>query len=171
MVRSAQRRCVSSRAGLNLSASRRSCSAGAGLSIKQALLYLTVAATPGVDTIRIRYTGTHAREQGHHLVCMGGRVDTELTTRHGLAHIGAQHQVTEIGVRHDYALPAGQAARIADIEEALDLFVHPTNRLDLTMLVDRAGDRQRLVDREVTDRRKQGAQLAQRGTVALHRSI
>ncbi len=65
----------------------------------------------------------------------------------------------------------GEAARLADIEKALDLFVHRADRLHLALLADRAGERERLLDRHPADRRKKRAHLGNRCAVAIDARI
>jgi hypothetical protein len=78
------------------------------------------------------------------LVDAGDRDRPEAAGGAGLDHVLAQHQVLDVGDRDQHALLAGQPARAADVEEALDLLVDPADRLHLAVLVDRAGDRERL---------------------------
>ena len=59
-----------------------------------------------------------------------------------LAHILAQHQVLDIGCRNDDTLVSRQATHIANIKDALDLFVNTPDRLNLALLVHGPGDRQ-----------------------------
>ena len=102
---------------------------------------------------------------------MMGRVNVKLALGGRLTHFGTQHRVADIAVRDNHTLLAAQATCPADVKKSLDLFIHPANRLNLAMLIDRSGERQRLVDRVVADGRQQCTQLAQSGAVPLHLAI
>ena len=58
----------------------------------------------------------------------------------GSHHLVVQHQVAHVRGRDDHALIAGEAPRLAELEEALDLVVDSADGLHIAMLVDRAGD-------------------------------
>src|SRR5205814_5582518 len=65
----------------------------------------------------------------------------------------------------------GQTRQPAGIEEALDLLVDPADRLDLAMLIDRAGHGETLFDRRLCKRREQREQLGGRGAVAIDPAV
>ena len=90
---------------------------------------------------------------------------------HRCHHVLAQHQVLDVGFRDQHALLAGEPARAANVEEALDLMVGAADGLHLAGLVDRAGDRQRLPDRHSRQSRKQRVKLGRRGAVAVDAAI
>jgi hypothetical protein len=76
-----------------------------------------------------------------------------------------------VGRRNQHALVSGESPRLADIEKAFDLFIDPANRLDVSVLIDRSGDRDRLLDGHICQRREQRIQFGGRGTVPLHGSV
>ena len=65
----------------------------------------------------------------------------------GRSDAPAQGQMLDVGLRNDHRLATRKTALGADIEEALDLLIDTTDRLDITKLVDRAGNGKGLVDR------------------------
>ena len=138
---------------------------------KQTQLNSTIAAVRGIAALRIRSAGAHPGQQGQHLVDMAGHIDVKLALPGRVAHIGTQHQIPDIAVGDNHTLLTAQATGPADVEKPLDFLIHPADRLHLAMLIDRTGDRQRLVDREVADGRQQRAQFPQRGAVSLDLAI
>ncbi len=64
------------------------------------------------------------------------RIDVELGIGHRRDHAVMQHQMHDVRFGNHDALLAGQAAAVADVEKALDLLVHPADRLHLALLVD-----------------------------------
>src|SRR5262245_4147545 len=73
-------------------------------------------------------------------------VEVELGVGDGARDVLAEDEVLEVRAREHDALLAGEAARFAEIEEALDLRAHAADRLDFAELVDRARDRDALID-------------------------
>src|SRR5882762_981376 len=72
----------------------------------------------------------------------------------------------------DYdALAIARPSQPAGIEETLDLFVDPADRLDLAMLIDRPGHREGLFDRRVCQRGEQREELRGGGAVAIDTAI
>ena len=135
----------------------------------QARRHAAVQCQLRVDAGVLRRARRHAGEQLDGFVRCAHRKDTEFSFGCGGHHVVTQHQLVHVGGRNQNALLAAQAARLADVEEAFDLFVDPADRPARAELVDRAGDRQALLDRRVGERREQGAQLGERGAVALDR--
>src|SRR5579863_4249130 len=68
-------------------------------------------------------------------------------------------------------LVAGQAAGAADIEESFDLLVDAADRLDDPVLIDRAGDREALLDRDLGQRGQQREKLGGGSAVAVDAPI
>src|SRR5579862_709044 len=66
---------------------------------------------------------------------------------------------------------AGEAGDPARVEEPLDLLVDPADRLDLAALIDRAGQRERLLDRRLRQRRQEGEEFGGRRAVAVDPAI
>lgn len=103
---------------------------------------------PCVDSFRWKLAGRRALARGRRgqdldaLVDAADWIDGELAARDRLAHVGAQHQMLDVGGRDQDTLSLQGAARDAGVEEALDLFVDPADGLDLAKLIDRAGDRE-----------------------------
>ena len=95
----------------------------------------------------------------------------KLASRDRRHHIGAQHQVIDVGGRDQHRLVPVEPARAADVKKALDLLVDGTNRLHLAELVDRAGHRQALGNGRLRQVGQQRAQLSQRRAVALNQTI
>src|SRR6185437_2107076 len=77
----------------------------------------------------------------------------------------------DVGCRNDNALPSGKAARAAHIEKALDFLVDPADRLDVTMLVDRPGDRVALTKRRFGKCGEQGEKLGRRSAVSFDAAV
>ena len=83
----------------------------------------------------------------------------------------AEDEVLEVRAREHDALPAVQAARAAELEEAFDLRAHAADRLDLAELVDAAGDGDALIDRHLGERREDAEELARRRAVAVDLAV
>jgi hypothetical protein len=62
-------------------------------------------------------------------------VDVEPSALGRLDHIVAQHEMPTVGVRNEHALAAGEALRLAQFEEPLDLLVDAADRLHDSTLV------------------------------------
>ena len=77
----------------------------------------------------------------------------------------------DVAGRNDDALAAGEAGDPAAVEKPLDLLVDPADRLDLAALIDRAGHRERLLDRRLGQSRQQRKQLGGGGAVAVDPAI
>ena len=99
------------------------------------------------------------------------RQDCETPFGGGRDHVAAQHQVLDITSRDDDALIAGQTRQAAGVEEPLDLLVDPADRLNLAMLIDRAGHGETLFDRRLCKRREQREQLGGRGAVSVDPAV
>ncbi|MDT4867591.1 hypothetical protein FQZ97_1025130 [compost metagenome] len=76
--------------------------------------------------------------------------------------------MAQVARGHQHALVAVQARGFADAEPAFDLFVDAAHGQHLAVLVERARDRDALVERHTRERREHGEQLGARGRVALH---
>src|SRR5438445_12048410 len=79
------------------------------------------------------------------------RPDVEALLTHRGHDFLAKHEIAGVLVRDDDPLPPRQPLDLARVLEALDLFVDAPDGLDLPHLVDRAGDRDSLVDRESSE--------------------
>ena len=66
---------------------------------------------------------------------------------------------------------AGQPARLAEIEEALDLRAHAADRLHLAELVHAAGHGDALIDSDVGQRAQDREELARAGAVAVDLAV
>ena len=75
-------------------------------------------------------------------------IDGKPAVIHGVHNLFTQHQVLDVVSRDDDAVTAIQSAALADLEEALDLFVDAANGLHLAELVDRSGHGQGLLQRQ-----------------------
>ena len=82
-----------------------------------------------------------------------------------LGDIRPQHEVRFIGLRKDHTLVSGQPARVAGPEKAFDLVMQAAYHLRLAQLVHRPGNRQILAQRDVAQRREDGADLGERGGI------
>src|SRR5882762_5237161 len=82
------------------------------------------------------------------LLHLGDRPDVKFARGHGLQNIFAQHQIFHIGLRHHHALRSGEPLDAAHVEETFDFFIHPTNGLNVALLVDRTGYRDVLAQRQ-----------------------
>ena len=138
---------------------------------REALLDLAVDAVGGVEAVLIGQAGGLAGQEFQGLVHVGDGVDAKVAARHGRAYRLVQHQVLAVGLGDDDALLAREAAGLADVKEALDLFVDATDGLDLAVLVDGAGDGQGLLEGDIADGRKQGAEFRHRGAVTLDQAV
>ena len=74
------------------------------------------------------------------------RIEVELAFLDGFRHVRPQHQISHVFNREDHALLARQSLGAADIKEALNLVIDSTDGLNVTLLVDRAGDGDVLAD-------------------------
>ena len=115
--------------------------------------------------------GLDAREDFYPFVDGTDGVDGELAVLHRLHHVLAQHQVLHVGPGDQHALLLVQPPGAADVEEALDLLVDAADRLHLALLVDRAGDGQRLPDRRLRQGREQRVELRRGRAVAVHAAV
>src|SRR5690606_12314651 len=105
------------------------------------------------------------------LVDMAHRVDCELALAHSLHHVLAQHQVLHVCFRDQNALVAGESTCLADVEEAFDLFIDPSNRLHLAFLVHGSSDRKTLLDGHLGEGRQQRIELRRGGAVSVDPAI
>ena len=119
------------------------------------------------NTLAGRYAGQDLDALRH------GRdgVEVELPLGDGARNVLAEHQVLEVRAREHDALHAGEPARAAQLEEALDLRAHAADRLDLAELVDAAGDRDALVDGDVGEGGEHAEELGGRGAVAVDLAV
>ena len=88
-----------------------------------------------------------------------------------LDHVAPQHERVAVAHRDEHALAAGDPLRRADVEEGFDLLVEAADRLDAALLIDAAGDRELLPQREAGEGREQRVELARRGAVAVDRLV
>lgn len=132
---------------------------------------------PGVDAafaelaLVVLFTGVLAHQQAQRLVGLADRIDMEHAVLHRLQHALVEHQRGNVGARDDHPLLAGQAAGLAEAEEAFDLLVDPAHRLHFAKLVDGAGDGEALLERCTRQGGNQRAGLTQRGTVTVHVAV
>src|SRR5215831_6760966 len=112
-----------------------------------------------------------AGQQAQALIDGLHREDPEPFLRRRCDDILAKHQVLDVARRNDHPLPAGEAGSAAGVEEALDLLVDATDCLDPAVLVDRARDRERLLDRRLSERRQQREEFGGRGAIAVDPAI
>ena len=84
-----------------------------------------------------------------------------------LDHVLAQHQVVEVPPRNQDSLPPRQPPRRARVEKAFDLVIHPADRLDLPLLVDRAGHGEVLAEGEAREGGQQRVDLRAGGGVPI----
>jgi hypothetical protein len=96
---------------------------------------------------------------------------TASTAAHGLHDILAQHQVRDIRAGNHDTLISRETSRMTQIEESFDLLIHSADGLDLSVLVDGAGHRERLAQRDTGDGRKKRIELCQRSAVPLDASV
>lgn len=66
--------------------------------------------------------------------------------------IVAQQEVSLVGGGHQHALVSGEPSGLAHIEKALNLLIDPANRLYVSVLIDRAGDGDRLLAGHICQR-------------------
>jgi hypothetical protein len=78
------------------------------------------------------------------------RIDVELPLCYRLDDLIAQHQVVHIFGGNQHALGAGGPSA-ANVVEALDLLIHAADRLDVSLLVHRAGHGEFLANRQTSD--------------------
>src|SRR5690606_40093834 len=114
-----------------------------------------------------RLTGIFPGQQAEGLVDVVHRIDVEKALFGRVHHRLVQHQVGHVDPGDDDALLAGQAAGLAQAEEAFDLDVDSADRLHFAELVDRAGNGEALLQRCPGQCRDQRTDFAERGTVAV----
>lgn len=119
----------------------------------QPVLDRAVEALRRINRIASALASGTADKKLNALIDRGHRIDKEFVRRTRLDHIAPQHQVLNVGLWNEYALSAGEAAFLADIEEAFDFFVHSADRLHFSLLIDRAGHRKVLTQRKLGERR------------------
>ena len=83
----------------------------------------------------------------------------------------AEHQIAHIGLGNQHPLLTGQAALHAHVEKAFDFLIHPTDRLDLTPLVDGASDGQVLPQRQVGHTGQNGIEFGRGGAITINAAI
>ena len=113
----------------------------------------------GVRAVLPQPAGGHARQEFDALFDRRVGPDVELAVADRIDDLRLEHEVAHVVARDEHALVAGEAARLADGVEALDLLVDATDRLDLAELVDGARDGDALPQRHVGDRREERVQL------------
>ena len=99
------------------------------------------------------------------------RVDVEHPIGNRLLHVLAEDQVPDVAVRDADALVSGQAHFPADVEEAFGLLVDAADGLDLSPLVDGAGDGDVLADGDLGEGGDQDVELGRTGAVALDAAV
>src|SRR5690606_21553697 len=105
------------------------------------------------------------------LIDMAYGVNVKLLLTHRLEHPLLEHQRGDVGEGDNGALLTGQPTSFAKPEETFDLFVYATHSLHFAELVDRAGDREALLERRARDGRNQRAAFAERSAVAVDVTI
>src|SRR5690606_26188506 len=120
---------------------------------------------------RVAYAGRDSGHQRDRIVDGRDRIHVEQVRAHGLDDVLAKHQVLHIVLRNEHAVLAGQPAPLARIEEALDFLVDAADDLHLPVLVHRARDGERLLDRQLGKRRQQRARLRDGRAVALDAAV
>ena len=94
-----------------------------------------------------------------------------LPAPHASITSAAKHQMLHVGVRDQYALGSGEAALLADVEEAFDFLVYAANGLDLALLIHRAGHREILAQRKLSKRRQERIELGRGGAIAFNAAV
>src|SRR3990170_660562 len=92
----------------------------------------------------------------------------ELAVLYRVNDLALEHQVPHISLRYYDALRPGQPLCLADLEEALDLLVHPAYGLDLSPLVHGAGHCYSLVKRLPGQARVEGVNFSTGRAVAFY---
>lgn len=138
---------------------------------EQFLLHPIIEGAGRVLPVCVAFAGWDAGQEFNAFIDGVDGIDIKFPPGHSMDDIPAQHQMLQIGARDDHALITGQPSGLAQVEETFDLFVYATNRLDLTMLVHRAGDRQRLGDWRLSNGREQGKEFSGRGAVAFDTAV
>ncbi len=91
--------------------------------------------------------------------------------RDRLGDVVAQDEVRQVRARHEHALRAREAARLAQVEEALDLRAHAADRLHLAELVHAARHGDALVDPHVGEGAEDREELARARAVAVDLAV
>src|SRR5688572_348264 len=112
-------------------------------------------------------TSGHAGQDFDSLVDSANCVYVELSICDSRDYIRSQHQIAQIGLRHQNALSSRKPFEPADIVKTFDLPVNAADRLNLTVLIDRAGDRQTLFDRDIGQARENGIEFRGGGAVTI----
>jgi len=64
----------------------------------------------------------------------------EFSLRYGIDHFFSKHEILHILVWDDHTLISCQTFGLADFVESFDFFVHTTDGLDFTLLIQRSCD-------------------------------
>jgi hypothetical protein len=132
----------------------------------QLLIHQEIDRALGVFSVGALFSCGQAGEDFDALVNGLYRVDMEFPFLHRLHDVLSQHQVTEVEMRDHHSLPSCQSLRPADIEESLDLLIDSTDGLDLSLLVDRSGNRDRLLEGQPRKCRENSVELGARSAVS-----
>src|SRR5690606_34988296 len=98
-------------------------------------------------------------------------MNMELTFFDSNGDIFTQHQMLHILTWNNHALFAGQTLQLAGIKETFNFGIDTAHWLYLSQLVHRAGNGPGLINRQLANRREQGRQLRDCGTVSIDLTI
>ena len=114
------------------------------------LLNQVIDSSFGVVAGFVSVAGWHPRKQFNALVDGLSGIDMESTAPHCLDDVRPQDQMPHVIGGYENSLSASQPARLADVEETLDLSGSASDCLDPTLLVHRSGHGQILADGKPT---------------------
>ena len=95
----------------------------------------------------------------------------ELPLPHGFHHVRPQHQIGDVLHGDHHALAPGEPECLAHRKVPLDLLVDAADGLDLSLLVDRPGDGDALLDRDAGQFGQQRVELGGTRAIPIHLRI
>ena len=118
-------------------------------------------------TFAVPLSGRDAGQNLDPLVNATHRIDAKFPLFHGFDDIAAQHQVSDVGAGNENALLSGQFFEPANVEKSLDLPIDSADRLDIPILIHRAGYGSTLVNRDAGKAGENGIELCRGGAVPI----
>src|SRR5262249_15999037 len=113
--------------------------------------------------IGVALTRRDAGQELHALVDAAHSPDVKPTGTDSINDLFVKHQVWHVRSRDDDPLLTCQTLGLADGEEAFNLGCNPTHSLNLTVLIDGAGNGNALAKWQARESREERVQLGRRG--------
>ena len=139
--------------------------------LPQPVVNLPVEGALRISSIFLPQAGIHSRKNLKPFVNALDGPDVEFTLGDCIHHFLVEHQVANVLVRNHYALFAGEPFGFADVEKALYLVVHTTDRLDLALLAYRSGYGDTLLQRHLAYRADKDIVFRAGGAVSVYHSV